>query len=381
MRCWRWPEIAAGTLDPSQPAPSDAPHASAETPLEPVLQGQELSTRFPVGRSLLDTLKRRPRRVVRAVDGVDLTLRRGATLGLVGESGSGKSTLARGLVGLTPRDGGALELLELPLAPGLSGRDLKTLRRLQMVFQNADEALNPHRTVGESLRRPLVRLGGYGRAEAQERAEALLRAVKLDPAYAGRLPGDLSGGEKQRVAVARAFAASPEVLMFDESVSGLDVSVQAALLNLLGSLQREHGSAYLFISHDLAVVSYVADEIAVMYLGHLMEVGRTRAVLAPPYHPYTEALLSAVPRPEPGARGAPVRLKGELPSPTDIPGGCRFHTRCPRFLGPICREVEPPWQEGADGKRVYCHIPLEELARTQAPLALEKVAPEEVRRA
>nr|MDQ3399273.1 ABC transporter ATP-binding protein [Deinococcota bacterium] len=200
---------------------------------------------------------------------------------------------------------------------------------------------------------------------------ALLRAVKLDPAYAGRLPGDLSGGEKQRVAVARAFAASPEVLMFDESVSGLDVSVQAALLNLLGSLQREHGSAYLFVSHDLAVVSYVADEIAVMYLGHLMEVGRTRAVLAPPYHPYTEALLSAVPRPEPGARGAPVRLKGELPSPTDIPGGCRFHTRCPRFIGDICRTVEPPWQEDTSGTRIYCHISLEELTRTQTPLATQ----------
>ena len=367
VRCWRWPEIAASTLDPSQPAPPEVPHAADEARHAPVLRGSELSKRFPVGRPFLDALRRRPRREVRAVDGIDLTLRRGATLGLVGESGSGKSTLARCIVGLTPRDGGQLELLELPLAPGLAGRSVETLRQLQMVFQNADEALNPYRTVGESLRRPLLRLGSYRRAEVDERVLQLLRAVKLDPAYAERLPGELSGGEKQRVAVARAFAAEPEVLLFDESVSGLDVSVQAALLNLLGSLQREHGSAYLFISHDLAVVSYIADEIAVMYLGHLMEVGPTRDVLSPPYHPYTEALLSAVPRPEPGAPPAPILLKGEVPSPTQVPSGCRFHTRCPHFLGDICRNQEPPWREDRSGKRIYCHIPLEDLVRMQSP--------------
>ena len=366
VRCWRWQEIEAGTLDPSQPAPPEVPLLDNPVPVS-VLKGRELTKRFPVSRTLLGTLMRHPHKEVRAVDGVDLELRRGYTLGLVGESGSGKSTLARCIVGLTPRDGGDLELLELPLARNLSGRDVATLRQLQMVFQNADEALNPFRTVGASLRRPLLRLGRYRRAEADERVLQLLRAVKLDPAYAERLPGDLSGGEKQRVAVARAFATEPEVLLFDESVSGLDVSVQAALLNLLGSLQREHGSAYLFVSHDLSVVSYLADEIAVMYLGHLMEVGPSRDVLSPPFHPYTEALLSAVPNPKPGAPPSPILLKGEVPSPTQVPSGCRFHTRCPHFLGDICRNQEPPWREGRSGKRIYCHIPLEELVRIQNP--------------
>jgi peptide/nickel transport system ATP-binding protein len=367
VRCWRWQEIGAGTLDPSQPTRPDTSSLTSKILPEPVLQGFALSKRFPVARTPLGVLRGRPHRELRAVDGIDLELRKGATLGLVGESGSGKSTLARCIVGLTPRDDGRLELHKQPLAPDLAARGLDALRRVQMVFQNADEALNPYRTVGATLRRPLLRLGSYRRAEADERVLQLLRAVKLDPAYAERLPSDLSGGEKQRVAVARAFAAEPEVLLFDESLSGLDVSVQAALLNLLGDLQRDHGSAYLFISHDLAVVSYLADEIAVMYLGHLMEVGPVQDVLSPPYHPYTEALLSAVPRPEPGAPPSPILLKGEVPSPTQVPSGCRFHTRCPHFLGDICRNQEPPWREDRSGKRIYCHIPLEDLVRIQDP--------------
>jgi len=368
VRCWRWSEIAAGTLDPGQPTLPDTSPVTGKALPAPVLQGFALSKRFPVARTLLGVLRGHPRRELRAVDGVDLELRKGATLGLVGESGSGKSTLARGVVGLTPRDDGRLELNEQPLAPDLAARSQDALRRLQMVFQNADEALNPYRTVGATLRRALRRFGTRDGEGAKAQTRALLQAVKLDPAYATRLPGELSGGEKQRVAIARAFAAEPEVLLFDESLSGLDVWVQAALLTLLRSLQRDHGSAYLFVSHDLAVVSYLADEIAVMYLGHLMEVGDTKAVLSPPYHPYTEALLSAVPPPIPGAPQASIRLEGEVPSPADIPSGCRFHTRCPRFIGDVCRTVEPPWQEDASGKRIYCHIPLEELACMQTPL-------------
>jgi peptide/nickel transport system ATP-binding protein len=240
-----------------------------------------------------------------------------------------------------------------------------------MVFQNADEALNPYRTVGDILRRPLVRLSGLSHGEANAKVSTLLRAVKLDPAYAQRLPGQLSGGEKQRVAIARAFATQPDLLVLDESVSGLDVSVQATVLNLLGSLQLEHGSAYLFISHDLAVVSYLADEIAVMYLGQLMEMGRAQDVLTPPYHPYTEALLSAIPSLDPTRQKPRVALHGEVPSPVNVPGGCRFHTRCPRFLGNICRDQEPPWQVDASGKRIYCHIPLSELKREQEPMIEE----------
>jgi peptide/nickel transport system ATP-binding protein len=167
------------------------------------------------------------------------------------------------------------------------------------------------------------------------------------------------------VATARAFAASPALVVYDEAVSALDVSVQAAVLNLLNELQQQHGSSYLFISHDLAVVSYLADEIAVIYLGHLMEIGPTRAVLRPPYHPYTEALLAAVPLPDPNAEQAEIRLTGEIPSPINIPSGCRFHTRCPRFLGDICITTEPPWRETDDGHRIYCHIPINELKAMQ----------------
>jgi peptide/nickel transport system ATP-binding protein len=238
-----------------------------------------------------------------------------------------------------------------------------------MVFQNADEALNPYMRVGEILRRPLERLAGASPERVRERLAWLLEAVRLSPDHASRLPAELSGGERQRVAIARAFAAEPDLLVFDESVSGLDVSVQASVLNVLDSLQAEQESAYLFISHDLAVVGYLADEIAVIYLGRLMESGSAAAVLAPPHHPYTEALLSALPVPDPLVRRERIRLRGEAPSPVDPPSGCPFHTRCPRFLGAICVEQEPPWQEDARGKGVLCHIPLADLADIQgAPL-------------
>jgi peptide/nickel transport system ATP-binding protein len=197
----------------------------------------------------------------------------------------------------------------------------------------------------------------------------LLALVKLSPTYVDRMPDQLSGGEKQRVAIARAFASQPDLLLLDESVSGLDVSVQAAILNLLNELQQEQGSAYLFISHDLAVVSYLADEIAVIYLGQLMEVGRTDQVLAPPYHPYTEALLSAVPVPDPTAKQQPILLEGEVPSLINLPSGCPFHTRChrrPLLPDPdICVREAPPWRINDEGNRIYCHIPLDQLRDVQ----------------
>ena len=364
-RCIRHHEIAAGEIDPRQPV-----RAAERGPLRGgrtanVLEVRDLQKRFPLDRSVMDALRGRPPRSVRAVDGIDLAVPSGSTVGLVGESGSGKSTLARIVIGLHAPSGGEIELLDAPLAPRLEHRGLEVLRRLQMVFQSADAALNPYRTVGQILRRPFVRLAGLTRAEADERVRRLLRRVRLSPEYAARLPDQLSGGEKQRVAIARAFAAQPELLLFDESVSGLDVSIQAAILELLVELQDEEGMAFLFISHDLAVVSYLADTIAVVYLGHLMEVGPTAAVLEPPYHPYTEALLSAIPLVDPRAQHADVRLRGEVPSPVDVPSGCRFHTRCPRFLGDICVEREPPWREDERGVRIYCHIPLEELAASQ----------------
>ncbi|MCB0235147.1 MAG: ABC transporter ATP-binding protein, partial [Anaerolineae bacterium] len=191
--------------------------------------------------------------------------------------------------------------------------------------------------------------------------------VRLPPSYLDHTPGQLSGGEKQRVAIARAFASNPDVLILDESVSALDVSVQASILNLLTDLQSEQGSAYLFISHDLAAVSYLADDIAVMYLGQVVEIGPTEQVLQPPFHPYTEALLSAVPRIDAAAGIERILLSGDLPSAVDPPGGCRFHTRCPRLLGEICRTQAPPWQQAAPGHRYRCHIAPNELAAMQSP--------------
>lgn len=366
-RCLRADELAGGRLE--LPQSSEAVTKTSELSDEAVVLGVSgLRKRFSLPYTLVNRLMGQARREIHALDGVSLTLNHGQTLGLVGESGSGKSTLARLIIGLYPYDEGGLELLSMPLKPNLAARDKEQIKQLQMVFQSSEEALNPYRTVGHILRRPFRKLAGMSYAEADAAALKLLAAVKLSAPYKERLPGELSGGERQRVAIARAFATQPELLILDESVSGLDVSVQAAILNLLSDLQLKQGTSYLFVSHDLSAVSYLADQIAVMYLGHLMQVDATKHLLAPPYHPYTEALLSAIPLAKPERDEVTVRLKGEIPSPTDIPSGCRFHTRCPRYLGDICRTQEPPWQETATGGRIYCHIPLSELTAAQTPL-------------
>jgi peptide/nickel transport system ATP-binding protein len=206
---------------------------------------------------------------------------------------------------------------------------------------------------------------GIPKEEATARAQALLQAVRLPESYLSRRPAQLSGGEKQRVAIARAFASNPDLLIADEPVSSLDVSVQASILNLINELQVEHNSSVLFISHDLAVVGFLADVVAVIYLGQLMEVAETEELFVPPYHPYTEALLSAIPLADPFAEQKEIRLEGDLPKPTADIKGCPFHTRCPRFLGDICVEQPPPWQETETGTRIYCHIPLDELRNLQ----------------
>jgi peptide/nickel transport system ATP-binding protein len=362
VRCHRWAEIQSGALDVrSQTFEVFGNLEGRVVSGETVLAVRELTKRFDRPRSLADLLAGRPGRQVRAVDGVSVQIGRGRTLGLVGESGSGKTTLARCIVGLAERSGGEVTLLDLPLAPALSQRDPATLRRLQMVFQNPDEALNPYRTVGQTLTRTLSRLAGLGKAAAQQRAGQLLTAVKLDPSYLDRLPGQLSGGEKQRAAIARAFASQPDLLLFDESVSALDVSVQAAILNLLSELQTAGQTAYLFISHDLAVVSYLADDVAVMYLGQVVEAGPTERIFQPPHHPYTEALLSAIPVLDPAAGRQRIHLQGDVPSAAAMPSGCRFHTRCPRFLGDLCAQREPPWQDAGDGHWIRCHLTVAEL--------------------
>ncbi|HWB56809.1 MAG TPA: ABC transporter ATP-binding protein [Gaiellaceae bacterium] len=304
--------------------------------------------------------------LVRALVDVDLAIKPGETLGLVGESGSGKTTLARVLLGLTaPDEGSTVELAGAPLAPRVTRRDPEQVRALQTVFQNPDSALNRRSSVRRIVGRAITKLRGLRGEERERRLRELAEAVRLDPGLLSVRPVQLSGGQKQRVAIARAFGGDPRVVVCDEPTSALDVSVQAAILNLLADLQRDEGVTYLFISHDLGVVRYLSDRIAVLYLGRLMELGDAESVFGPPHHPYTEALLSAVPTVE-GEERARIRLEGEIPSAADPPSGCVFHTRCPRYLGAICEEQEPPLAEVAPGRFIRCHIPLEELRRLQA---------------
>lgn len=308
---------------------------------------------------------RRERREVKAVDGASVTLRPGQTLGVVGESGSGKTTLARAIIGLSPRTDGSVQLNGAELAPSADDRPTEAVRAMSMVFQSPDASLNPRHTVGEALRRPLLLLGGMRGKELDGAVEDLLAAVKLPVEYKRRYPGELSGGEKQRVAIARACAANPAVVMCDEPLSSLDVSVQGALMNLLMQRQADCGVAFLFISHDLSAVQHMSDWIAVMYLGKILEFGSTAEVMRPPFHPYTEALISAIPVADPDVIQEEIRLGGSVPSATNVPPGCRFHPRCPRFLGEQCRAEEPPWLATAGSHRIRCHIAPAELAADQ----------------
>jgi peptide/nickel transport system ATP-binding protein len=313
---------------PSPPAGPGAPHAPLLT----------------IRDAVKDFAGPRRHTKVRAVDGVSLSFDKRQTFGLVGESGSGKTTLARMVAGLTPPTSGEFFLEDKALRPLVNKRDRDVLRRLQMVFQSPESSLNPRHTVRQELVRPLVRLAGLDHGVASKRAGELLRAVRLPASYLDRYPGELSGGEKQRVAIARAFAAAPDLVICDEPVSSLDVSVQGALMNLLLDLQSEAGTSYLFISHDLAAVQHLSHLIGVMYLGKLVEQGEAERVLSPPYHPYTEALLSAVPDPDPRAYADRVRLRGQRSTVAEEAGGCPFQARCPRYLGDVCRTEEPPWQ-------------------------------------
>ena len=302
-----------------------------------------------------------PQRELKVVDDVSFEVASQRTLGIVGESGCGKSTIAKALAGLVSIEGGQVEFLGADFSQSIDRRNSEKLRQLQMVFQNPDASLNPQHTIKTTLTRPLRCFEVVSQAQEEHHLIELLQAVNLDEDYLDRLPQELSGGEKQRVAIARAFAGEPELVLCDEPISSLDVSVQAAVINLLRQLQRERNVALIFIAHDLNMVRYVSDTVAVIYLGRICEIGPTENIFNPPFHPYTEALISAIPVINPGAEVTAIRLEGSVPSPANPPDGCRFHTRCPRKIGAICETDLPPGQTASDGHTIFCHIPLNEL--------------------
>jgi len=303
---------------------------------------------------------------VPALVGVDLGFSEGETLGLVGESGSGKSTLAKTMLGIyEPDEGGEITLRGRVMAGHTSNRIEESIRSIQMIFQNPDSALNKSWTVRRILSRAVTKLTGVTGSTAEAQAIAIARAMRLSERHLDMRPRQLSGGLKQRVAIARAFAGDPTVVVADEPTSALDVSVQAAILNLLADLQRDVRTSYLFISHDIGVVRYLADRIAVMYVGRVMELGPTDDLFAGPNHPYTEALLSAVPSVD-GEAEHRIPLTGEIPSPKNPPSGCVFHTRCHRFIPGTCDVADPPVVEVRSGHTIKCHIPPEQLAVAQA---------------
>ncbi|MGB9641221.1 MAG: dipeptide ABC transporter ATP-binding protein [Anaerolineales bacterium] len=303
------------------------------------------------------------REYVRAVDGISLRIKKGRTLGVVGESGCGKSSIARAIVGLEAIYSGKMDFLGLDISKPLNKRNIATIRQMQMVFQDPNSVLNPSYCVGDQIAFTLKRFRTVARNQIQSEVERLLCAVKLDESYYYRMPRQLSGGEKQRIGIARAIASNPALLICDEPVSALDVSVQAAVLNLLLEIQTSQDTTMVLISHDLSTVRFFSDDVAVMYLGKIMELGDCEAIYRPPYHPYTAALLAAVPRPNPDLKATHVRLYGRVPSAVHPPSGCRFHTRCPFKIGEICETEEPLLRNLGETHFIACHLSDEDMYR------------------
>jgi oligopeptide/dipeptide ABC transporter ATP-binding protein len=319
-----------------------------------LLEVRDLQKHFPVRGGLL----RRVVAQVKAVDGVSFTLEAGRTLGLVGESGCGKSTLGRAILQLQKPTGGQVILEGEDLTRLGPQRLLEMRREMQIIFQDPFASLSPRRTVAQTIREPLDvhRIGTA--AERNRKVEELLQVVGMRPRVMDRYPHEFSGGQRQRIGIARALALNPKLIVADEPVSALDVSVRAQVLNLIAKLQREHGIAFLFISHDLSVVEHVSDHVGVMYLGKLVELAPAKEIYRDPRHPYTQALLSAVPVPDPKRRSKRIVLSGDVPSPMNPPPGCPFHQRCPKVMDVCSRVVPPVVDVGSADKphRVACHL-------------------------
>ncbi|MBM3835174.1 MAG: dipeptide ABC transporter ATP-binding protein [Verrucomicrobia bacterium] len=317
-----------------------------------LLQVQDLKVHFPVRRTLFG----RAKEFVRAVDGVSFALQTGETLGLVGESGCGKTTLGRAIIRLIELTEGTVSLEGEDISRMSDARLRPQRRKFQMIFQDPYGSLDPRMTVEQIIGEPIdIHQLAKNSADRRKRVCQLLNDVGLDSAHAQRYPHEFSGGQRQRIGIARALAVEPKLIVCDEPVSALDVSVQAQIINLLKDLQRSHALAYLFIAHDLAVIEHISDRIMVMYLGRVVETGDAKTVCRSPKHPYTQALISAVPVVDPATKRARLLLPGEPPSPLNPPAGCPFHPRCP-LVEPRCRTETPPLRELASGHQVACHV-------------------------